>query len=388
MSDEQAIEDGEETATPLGGRRWALPAGLPLAFVVGVLGCAIIYSTSMNQHDASYFAVRQAFWLVLGLGVYSACSRLSAERLIRATPWLTGIMLVALVGVLIVGSARNGMTGWYAFKLPFGGRYFKDILIQPSELAKPVFVLFVAWIIGKHPREASPDWREYGIIIAQVAGWLLLLGLQPDFGTALVYAGGFAIMYWVRGGRPVHLAATALAAVPVCIGIYRAFPYVQRRLAGFMDPEGHADAAGWHVLQNRAALAGGGWWGQWNESGAIDGGYLPHAHNDSIFAAYGELAGLFGVLTLTVGLAIWLGWIAWQAQEQANQRQALIVAGIAGIVGVQAIVHISVTVGLLPPTGVTLPFLSYGGSSLIGTLASLGIVIALRRERAPDAPTE
>lgn len=383
MAQDEAATNG---AAHAGSWRWQAPRGFWLALVLGGMGCVVIFGSSLSLEQPGYYAIRQGTWLLLGLVLYVLCSRLRPATWERSLPWLTALSLAALAGVLLVGAPHHGMRGWYVLNLPFGGEYFKVLQLQPSELAKPVFVLFVAWLLCRHPQETSPDWKEYLWIASGVGMWLLLIGLQPDFGTALIYALTFAVMYWLRGGRAWHLAVTALAGLPVAWLIYLRFSYVRNRFTGFLDPEGHASGAGYHYLQNQAALASGGWLGRSHLDPTVTGSYLPHAHSDSVFASLGEQVGLLGTLGLLLCLALWLAWLAGQAPRQQALRRTLTLAGIGTVLGVQALIHISVTLGVLPPTGVTLPLLSYGGSSLLGAMAALGIAVSLQREALSGPP--
>jgi cell division protein FtsW len=265
------------------------------------------------------------------------------------------------------------MRGWFAISLP-GTGWFETIYLQPSELAKPIFALFLARLCLLRDDDTAPTWRHFGLCAALAAPWFVAIALQPDFGTLLVYLGTFTIIYWLRGGPPRHLFAAGAILVPFAALLVTRVEYIRRRLEGFLDPAAHAQGSGWHIIQYKLTLASGGLAGQPVEDALWARNYLPLGHTDSVFATVGETLGFLGLLPILAGLGIWFAYGFYHSRRCDNVTATTTIAAITCLIGIQALIHISVTVGLLPPTGVTLPFLSYGGSSLVSCCLAVGIL--------------
>jgi cell division protein FtsW len=193
----------------------------------------------------------------------------------------------------------------------------------------------------------------------------------------LVYALTFLLVYWGFGGRLRHLLLAAAGALPVAALVCWRHPYVLRRFLAFLDPEAVGQSAGWHIIQFRRTLASGGLFGRAWEEGLWSAAYLPLGYSDSIFASTAEKIGFLGVLPLVVLILALVVYGHYHACRTGDRFRAVAIFGITSMLVGQAFVHLSVNLGLMPPTGITLPLVSYGGSSLISSAIAFGIVEAM-----------
>lgn len=354
-------------------RAWRRPSVAAVAsLLVCIWGCIAVFLATHHLPRPHWFVIRQAVWVVFGAVGFVAASAVSPERYRRLTPFLVILAQLLLLLVLVFGIRINGMRGWFAYQ---------GVFLQPSEVSKPVFILGLAAVMAWTQRYRGEFLRGFGIPVLYLLPWLLVLSLQPDFGAVLVYALSFAIVYWCMGGRTTHLLLSAGACVPACIFVLWRHRYVLDRIVGFLHPDAHPQTSGWHILQFRRTLAAGGWFGRSREAGLWSSAYLPLGYSDSIFASTAELSGFVGILPLILLIVAWVAYAHYHACRARNLWTTGVVMGLATLLGGQAFIHLSVNLGLLPPTGITLPLVSYGGSSLLATMVTMGVVESLVRDR-------
>ncbi len=207
--------------------------------------------------------------------------------------------------------------------------------------------------------------------------WIFPIILKPDYGTALVYLSIVFLLYWTMAGRIDFLIYAAIIIFILMIIIVMKEPYVLERIKGFWDPEKNEMKSGWHILQYQKTLARGGFTGLSWGKGIWSQVYLPNAYSDSIFATLGEAIGFIGLMPILAVIIAWLFWGILKARKLMDLRKCAIAYGLILILVIQSILHISVTVGLFPPTGITLPMFSYGGSSLSATMLCIGITLSM-----------
>lgn len=346
------------------------------AILLSSWGCLAIYNASLQFPQPEYYAIKQCTWLLIGIGLALTLYRVNSELIFKFIPWIYMFGVLSLVLVLFAGHSHNHMKGW------FHTGWFS---IQPSEFCKPVFCLAMCWYLHSKKDSEEGEFRTYLKYLAWASPFIILLILQPDFGTALIYLVLTLAIYAVFGGKVRYLVYTVLAGVPAFSIVLYKYPYVLRRLQGFWNPEAHSDGAGFHLIQLERSLASGGFWGQSLGKGLWSQGYLPLTHNDSIYASFCEAVGFVGGFALILVFVV-----ALYASNRKRERMKNSLYGNALFIMVfcltfQAFLHISVNVQLLPPTGITLPFISYGGSSLISSFLIVGfcksIIEADRRER-------
>ncbi|MDA8097376.1 MAG: putative lipid II flippase FtsW [Clostridia bacterium] len=329
------------------------------------------YSTLVHYSDSFYFFKRQLLWALLGLTCMFLVMNYDYWNLRRYAPHMLITAFVLLILVLLPGIGREvkGATRWIGIG-SFG--------FQPSELVKLFIITFMAYGISRH-RDITRDGKAilpYLLIIGAASGLILM---QPDLGTAFSLAGTLFIMLFAAGysmGILGLLAGGGMALVAVAIAFE---PYRLSRFLAFLNPWEDPSGAGFHIIQSLYALGSGGLFGAGLGQGKQKYLYLPEQHTDFIFAVVGEELGFVGgVLILTLfTIFVWRGLrIALTAPDPFA---SLLATGITVGVGLQAFINIGVVTGSLPVTGITLPFISFGGTSLVFTLIGVGILLNISK---------
>ena len=270
----------------------------------------------------------------------------------------------------------NHMKGW------FHTGWFS---IQPSEFCKPIFCLALCWFCHEKIQEEDSELKAYLKYLGLALPFIILIAIQPDFGTTLIYLVLTFAIYWLFGGKGKYILISLLAFIPALVMILYRHPYVMRRLQGFWNPEAHSSGAGFHLIQLERSLASGGFWGQSLGKGLWSQGYLPLTHNDSIFASFCEATGFIGGFVLVLVFILALRMANNKRMRMQNKLYGNSLFILVFCISFQAFIHISVNVQLLPPTGITLPFFSYGGSSLVSSFLIIGfcksVIEGDRKER-------
>lgn len=348
---------------------FAVVSVLVLFGLVMVLSSSSLVALEETQSTWSY-AVRQTLWAMLG-GVGMALALWSDRRLWRRWCRVGLIAAVALLlAVLAVGPSINGATRWIGVG---------PAQIQPSELVKVVLILFVADLLARRSREMDDTRRTLWPVVAVLVGVVGLILLQPNLGTTLVIASIVVVMLHTAGARMgslLGLGGLALAATALLVWFE---PYRRRRLFAMFDPWANESDSGYQAIQANVGFAEGGLTGLGLGQSKAKYGYLPFAHNDFIFAIVGEELGLIGALGVVL-LFVALTFLGVRVAARAADRFSTLVAtGITAWLVSQAFLNIGVVVGLLPNTGVPLPFVSYGGSSLLVTMVAVGMLLNIAR---------
>lgn len=344
-------------------------AGLIALFVIGLWGCLLIYAAGALGSSPGFYAWRQMIWLAAGCLSFAVSAAVPFPVLLSWRNTLFRIALAALILVLIFGDRIRGMTGWFAFG---------SVLLQPSEFAKPVFILLLAAASGSG--SSAGEGRRFLRQILIAGTFCLLILAEPDFGSAALFYLGMLIVLWLQGTSPRFLIPVFLAA-PAGAGLFLYFkPYAFDRVLSYLNPGSTLYRGTWHIRQFQYALAEGGWTGSEHGAALWSNAYLPLPHSDSLFASIVETSGLLGGLIVLLAFsAASFGMVYLARRERLRPEAALYVEGVAFLYLAQALLHISVNVVLLPPTGVTLPLLSYGGSSLCSTMIALGTAFSAFR---------
>ncbi len=339
--------------------------------LLGLWGCLAIYNATVYSNAPFHFAVRQFIWLLTGFVIMFCASRISFLRYERYSLCLAAAFFLPLLLVLFLGVRINGMRGWFAFG---------SVFIQPSEIAKPFYLLLLCWICTR----TNGDLRRFILLGGTALIWFVIIGAQPDFGTVIIYCFGLFAVYMISGGSYRMLIIPTLLAMAAAVWIIMEKPYVLMRLKGFLDPAADPGGAGWHIMQFQYTLARGGFlgvnWGNclWANS------YLPLSYSDSAFASLTEAIGFIGVLPIIFGFLAF-AYVGYRLAERTEPGfRRLFISSMTAMITFQAFVHISVNVGLMPPTGITLPMFSYGGSSLISTMLGAGMILSAARKDHVD----
>ncbi len=364
---------------------WLAPPAIDRLLLTATLlllaiGIVMVYSASSavalaRYEDGGYFFKRQLLWVGVGLAAMAVTARMNVwgwQRL--ALPLLLAVAaLLVLVLWPQIGVEVNGARRW----LRVGGWS-----IQPSELAKLAVVCYLAGYVARHGERVGEFWRGLLPPLLVSGAVMVLILAEPDLGTAAVIAMLTLTLLFVGRAKLSHLGGLVLAAVPVLTVLIFSSSYRRQRLLAFLNPWEDAQGSGFQIIQSFLAIGSGGWWGLGLGESRQKLLFLPEPHTDFIYSVIGEELGLVGclvVLALFV-LFIWRGFvIATRAEEPFIRCLAV---GLTVMIGVQALLHMAVVTGLLPTKGLTLPFLSYGGSSLVVDLAAVGILLAIGRQRA------
>jgi cell division protein FtsW len=345
------------------------------------LGAVMVFSSSSTTSllaegggDGFYYLKRTLLFAAIGLFALRFASIRGARAARLLTPALVGISLLLLVAVLLpgIGQTVNGSQRWIGSGL---------VTFQPSELAKVALILYGAHVLASEPKRIR-TLRDLMPILLVVGFALLLIGLQPDLGTALTTIAAVTCLLIVAGVRLRTLAPVAAVCGVALIALIATNPYQQERLTGFINPGADAGGAGFQSIQAEIALGSGGVFGEGLGEGVQKAFYLPEAHTDMIAAVFGEEAGLVGMGVL-IALFGMFGYAGFRAAHRARDRYGkLLAAGLTSLILSQAAINMFAVLGLAPLTGVPLPFVSYGGTSLIVTLASAGLILNVARRPA------
>ena len=345
-------------------------------------GLVMVYSASSARAvaasgDTAYYLKRQALYALAGLALFVVLARVDYRSLRRAAGPMLGGSLFLLVAVLAVAEPVNGAKRW----LSAG-----PVTFQPSELAKLALAIWLAAYLArvKAPSSLRELVRPIGLITGAI---VLLLLAEPDLGTAiaiLILVGAMLVV----SGTPIRLlAAIGASAVALVLVVSWIEPYRRARLLTFLDPWGDPTNAGFQTVQSLIALGSGGFFGVGLGESVQKVYYLPEASTDMIFAIVGEELGLIGALAVIAAYALfgYAGFqIALRCRDPFGKRLA---AGLTALICGQAVVNLGAVMGLAPLTGIPLPFISYGGSSLVVGLASVGILLNIAMNHGAEQRT-
>jgi cell division protein FtsW len=360
-------------AKRIGVDKWIFFTTLTLV----VVGLAMVFSASAiiaQEHFHTPYALlsHQAAWAVAGVLLMVALMSVDYERY-NSPRFIFTALAVTTVLLVIVFFFRNAQHAhrW----ILVGGLSF-----QPSEIAKPVLILFLAWFLSRR-LDCMSDWRRTLLRAALIpVVFILLIVKQPDLGTALVLAGVTAMMLLLAGMEWRYLALAVAVAAPPLAALLFWVPWRRARMLAFLNPGADPQGAGFHINQSLIAVGAGGLTGRGFMEGMQKLFYLPEASTDFIFANVAEELGFLGAM-LIVGLFCVLGYRGLRTAYRCPDPFARLTAfGISTAIILQAFFNISVVLSLLPTKGIPLPFISSGGTSLFFTLASIGILLNISKQ--------
>lgn len=342
-----------------------------------IIGVLMVHSAStvLSKEllgDSLFYVKRQLLWAAIGLVLMVVMSRVDYRIFERYARLIMLLCLVFLGLVLIphVGTVRGGSRAWLGIGT-FG--------IQPSEFAKFGLIIFLSWVLSRDP-DRMLSFRK-GLLpplfmMAIVVG---LIMMEPDLGQSAVIAGATMIMVVVAGARVRHLLALMAVGLVAFAGLVATAPYRLERILAFMDPWKYPTTIGYHIIMSLIALGRGALLGTGLGGSTQKFLYLPEPQTDFIFAILTEELGLIGA-TFTIVLFILLLWRGMRAAMRAPDRfGSYLAAGLTGVIAVQVFINIGVVSGAMPVTGITLPFISYGGSSLTLMLTAVGVILSISR---------
>lgn len=349
-----------------------------LSFVLLLSIISVLEIKSATLHTKFHgFEQKQIVFLLTGLALMFIVSLIDYHTLIDIAPYAYGISILALVAVKIVGTKILGARRWINLG---GGVHF-----QPSEWVKLVLILAMAryfWSLAG--QELS--WRDVAKAGLLVGVPMALVLIQPDLGTTLTYL-PILIAGLFLGGLRLKQAAIILLTLVMIGGIAwksgkRLKPYQQARITSFLDPESDPKGSGYQIRQSLIAVGSGGIWGKGTNQGTqTQGDFLPIPYTDFIFAAFCEEHGFVGAVGVLLLYLLVLMRLIQNAQTASDLPGAFIIMGIVSVIVFQIAVNVGMVVGLMPVTGIPLPLMSYGGSSILFTFLALGIVMNVRMRR-------
>lgn len=359
-----------------------LDQGLLLSTIaIATIGLVMISSASISfaEHslgDGFYFLKRQVLYMTMGLVVAALFLYMPSRFWYHNAVPLLVVTIILLVAVLIPGIGRrvNGAQRW----IPLG-----PINLQISEVAKFMMILFMASYLERYQRELRERWQSIirpVLLLIGVAGLLLL---EPDFGSMVVVCGTVLAMLFIGGAKLWLFSGLLLTGIAGIASMALISPYRLERLVTFLDPWAHQYDSGYQLTQSLIAFGRGEWFGVGLGNSIQKLFFLPEAHTDFVFSIYAEEFGLIGVAVVLGLFSLLVSRIVHVARKAVRQEDwfaAYSCFGIAIVLAGQAFINIGVTSGLLPTKGLTLPFISYGGSSLLVCCAMVALVLRISRE--------
>ncbi|HEV7417942.1 putative lipid II flippase FtsW [Tianweitania sediminis] len=346
--------------------RWFLAAFLMLMILGVVLSFAASPAVAERIGlDSFHFATRQIIFMVPASIVMIGVSFLNARQIRRLALVMLMMTLLLMVMVLYVGVEVKGARRWISFA---------GLSVQPSEFLKPAFVIICAWLFAEHARQPDIPGNLFAMILLGLV--IALLVAQPDLGQTMLTLATWCVMFFVAGMAWFWIIALGAAGVVGGLAAYTIFPHVAGRIDRFLTGEGDT----FQVDMGRDALVNGGWFGQGPGEGTVKR-VIPDSHADFVFAVAGEE---FGIILCLIIMAIF-AFIVLRglstALKEHDDFTRYAVTGLVTLFGLQSFINMGVNVQLLPAKGMTLPFISYGGSSAIAIAISMGMVLALTRKR-------
>jgi rod shape determining protein RodA len=347
---------------------WTLIA---FVLIICTLGVVEIHSATVHTKFAGVDR-KQVYWILGGLAGMFVVSLFNYHALLERVHWMYIAALASLMTVLVFGQKYLGARRWV--KLP-GGNHF-----QPSEWVKLVLILAVAkYFADLQHRELSwSDFLKAGAIVG--VPFIMVMG-QPDLGTALTYL-PIAVVGLFLGGVRLKQAAVVilLAGLAMPLAWHHMKDYQKQRLTSFIAPDADPRGAGYHIRQSKIAVGSGGIWGSSSGSQTRQG-FLPEPHTDFIYAAFAEEHGFVGAIAVLLLYFIVLMRLTQNAQTAPDRAGTFIVMGVVAVLTFHILVNIGMVVGFMPVTGIPLPLMSYGGSSVLFMFLALGMVMNVRMRR-------
>jgi rod shape determining protein RodA len=343
-----------------------------LAFVLIICGLGVMEIHSATVHTK--FAgshIKQLYWIAGGVAAMFVVSRVNYQALLETIHWFYIAAVASLVAVMIFGQRYLGARRWV--KMP-GGNHF-----QPSEWVKLILILAVAkYFADMHQRDLS--WSDFMKAGAIVGIPMLLVLAQPDLGTALTYL-PIALMGLFLGGLHWKQAGIVLLLAALCMPLvwHHLKDYQKARLVSFREPDSDPRGAGYQVNQSLIAVGSGGIWG--GKGSQTHGAFLPVPQTDFIFAAFAEEHGFVGALGVLLLYFIVLMRLTQNAQTAPDRAGTFVVMGVVAVLSFHILVNVGMVVGFMPVTGIPLPLMSYGGSSVLFMFLALGMVMNVRMRR-------
>jgi cell division protein FtsW len=347
-----------------------------------VLGTVEIYSSSAvyaykKLGDSGYFLERQLIYVALGLGAMWLGAAIDHRWLRRFAYPLLGAALALLVGVLVVGATLNGARRWFVLG---------PLSFQPVEVAKLALIAYLATSLSRKAEKVRLFSVGFVPHLVVCGVMMVLLLKQPDLGSSIILGATTLILLFAAGTKVSYILLAVLGALPVAYHFIVGTPWRMQRFMAYFNPDAFADTVAYQIVQARIAVGSGGWTGAGLGEGRQQLGYMPEGHSDFIMSAVGEELGFVGVLLVLALFAVivWRGVVAaTRAREPFGSYLAF---GVTICFALQVLVNLGVVLGLLPAKGLTLPFVSYGGTSLLMSMFLAGVLLNVATGEPAAAP--
>ena len=358
--------------SPLGDWWWTVDrmilvaiAALMMAGLVLSLAASPPVAIRMDR-DPFYFVNRQVLFVIPAVVILLVTSMLSPRQIRRLSIVMFMLSICLVAATLLYGAEVKGARRWIAIM---------GMSLQPSEFLKPAFVILIAWLFGESARrpEMPANIAALGLLLVVV----LLLVLQPDFGQTMLILLVWGALFFMAGMRLVWVAGLGATAIGGLAGAYFTVPYVARRLKNFIDP---SSGDNYNIKNALVSFNSGGWFGRGPGEGTVKR-VLPESHTDFVFAVAAEEFGIVICLVLVALFAFIVIRALRHALRNEDPFARFAAAGLAILFGLQAAINMAVNLHLMPAKGMTLPFISYGGSSIISLAYAMGMLLALTRDR-------
>ncbi|MBE0482590.1 MAG: putative lipid II flippase FtsW [Bacterioplanes sp.] len=365
---------------------WRWPLQQPLFFPVIamlLLGWLMVSSASigvaqLHTGNPAYYSIRHGIYVLLSLMVFMAFTQIPMALWQRFDRLLLGLGFLVLILVLVpgIGHEVNGSRRWLNFGL---------FNVQASEIAKLTAVFFLAGYLVRRQHQVRQSWKGFLLPFLFLGLMVFLLLAEPDFGAVVVLMGASLVMMFLGGVKAGQFFLASFGALLAGFFAIQAENYRVERLLAFRDPWApeHVFSSGYQLTQSLIAFGRGDWFGVGLGASVQKLFYLPEAHTDFVFAIWAEEMGLLGALlalALLVFVVAKIAQVSWRAQRVGQLYGAYVAIGIASLLTLQIVINLGVNVGLLPTKGLTLPFYSYGGSSLLICSAMMAIVMRIHYE--------
>jgi len=347
--------------------------------VIGLLsiGIVMVFSSSAvvayaRTGDSYYFLKKQLLWGMLGLVCMFITMRADYRGWRKWSKPFFFLSIILLLAVLVpgIGTVINGARRWISLG---------PLQFQPSEICKLAMVLFLADLLAKNPEKVRCFWKGFIPVLALIVVVFALIMGEPDMGTGMVISGTAMIMIFTAGARLGHLGLIMSGVFPALWFLIKEEPYRAERLFAFLNPWKDPLDTGFHIIQSLFALGSGGLFGLGLGRSRQKFFYLPENHTDFIFAILGEELGFIGGVTVLC-LFFLFAWRGFRTAVLAPDLfGSLVAVGITSLITLQALINIGVVTSSIPVTGITLPFISFGGTSLIFLLTAVGILLNISK---------
>ncbi|HEX9905507.1 MAG TPA: putative lipid II flippase FtsW [Propylenella sp.] len=318
--------------------------------------------------DSLHFVVRHAVFAPLAALVMIAVSCLTPRQVRRSALLLLLVCLALMVAVLFVGEEIKGSRRWL---------FVAGMSVQPSELMKPAFIVITAWLLAEGSQRPDVPGRLLAVLLLVITAALLVA--EPDLGQTILYVAVWSALFFLAGMRTMVIAGLGGLGVAGLLSAYVAFPHVAGRINRFLDP---ASGDNFQIMTAMQSFERGGWSGAGPGEGMMKR-ILPDSHTDFVFAVVGEEFGILLCLMIVTLFSVLVMRGLWQARRRNSAFERLAIAGLTTQIGVQAFINMGVNLHILPAKGMTLPFISYGGSALLSAAMTMGFLLALSR-RSPE----